>query len=102
MAAAVATLIGTLAGGPPDPAFLGVERSLTGKRWRERRSDARMGLAIAQQLSLPEVVGRVLAARGIDPESVERHLAPTLRDFLPDPSSLVDMDPPAERPARAT
>ncbi|HWK45666.1 MAG TPA: single-stranded-DNA-specific exonuclease RecJ [Stellaceae bacterium] len=85
----------------PSPAFLGVERSVTGKRWRERQGDARIGLAIAQRLGLPEVVGRVLAGRGIEPDAVERHLAPTLRDFLPDPSSLADMDVAAERLARA-
>ena len=53
-------------------AFLGVERSLGGKRWRQRSGDDRMGLAISQRLSLPEVVGRILAARGLEPDAVER------------------------------
>ncbi len=82
-------------------AFLGVERSLGGKRWRARTSDERLGRAIAQRLNLPEVVGRILAARGIEAEAVERHLAPTLRDFLPDPSRFKDMDRAVERLARA-
>jgi single-stranded-DNA-specific exonuclease len=82
-------------------AFLGVERSLTGRRWRERAADPLQGLAIAQRLGLPEVVGRLLAQRGVPVDGIERHLAPTLRDWLPDPSSLKDMDAAAARLARA-
>ena len=85
----------------PIQAFLGVERSLSGKRWRQRAGDDRMGLAISQRLSLPEVVGRILAARGLEPDQVERHLAPTLRESLPDPNILKDMGRAVERLARA-
>jgi single-stranded-DNA-specific exonuclease len=82
-------------------AFLGVERSLTGRRWRARAADERAGLAIAQRLALPEIVGRLLAGRGIGPEAAESFLNPTLRDLLPDPSRFRDMDSAAERLARA-
>src|SRR5882724_11701530 len=82
-------------------AFLGVERSLTGRRWRARQGDERAGLAIAQRLALPEIVGRLLAGRGIGPEAAESFLNPTLRDLLPDPSHFRDMDGAAERLARA-
>ena len=40
---------------------LGVERSLAGRRWRARGGDDRAGLAMAQRLGLPEIVGRLLA-----------------------------------------
>jgi single-stranded-DNA-specific exonuclease len=73
-------------------AVLGVERSLTGRRWRERAGDDRAGLAIAQGLGCPEIVGRLLARRGIALEGAERFLNPLLRDVLPDPSHLKDMD----------
>jgi single-stranded-DNA-specific exonuclease len=72
--------------------FLDVACSLGGKRWRQRSGDDRKGLALAQRLGLPEVVGRIIAARQIEAEDVPRYLAPTLRDFLPDPSRLRDMD----------
>ncbi|MFQ6016823.1 MAG: single-stranded-DNA-specific exonuclease RecJ [Kiloniellaceae bacterium] len=81
--------------------FLGVERSLVGKRWEERLSDARLGLALAQRLDLPEVVGRVLAARGVGLEAAARFLDPTLREALPDPARLKDMDAAVERLLRA-
>ncbi len=82
-------------------AFLGVEQSLTGCRWQARGTDGRTALALAQRHGLPEVVGRVLAARGIDVAAAEGFLNPTLRDHLPDPSALRDMDQAAERLAQA-
>src|SRR5579863_2364590 len=81
--------------------FLGVERSLLGRRWRERQADDRLGLALAQRFSLPEIIGRVLAARGVDVDSAERFLDPKLREQLPDPSSFRDMDVAIERVRRA-
>ena len=100
------TRLGSVADCPamPDgttPAFLGVERSLSGKRWRQRAGDDRAGLALAQRLGLPEIVGRLLAARGVGVDEAERFLAPTLRDFLPDPSHLRDMDKAVARLVRA-
>ncbi len=82
-------------------AFLGVERSLTGRRWRQRTVDDRGGLALAQHLDLPEIVGRLLAARGIGQDEAPRFLAPTLRDFLPDPGHLRDMEAAVARLVRA-
>ncbi|MPZ11099.1 MAG: single-stranded-DNA-specific exonuclease RecJ [Kiloniellaceae bacterium] len=81
----------------PRGCFLGIERSLTGKRWEERLADGRQALALSQQLGLPEVIGRVLAARGVVLDEAERFLNPTLRDFLPDPSIFRDMDRAAAR-----
>jgi single-stranded-DNA-specific exonuclease len=75
--------------------------SLTGRRWLGRPYDERLALAIAQAHGLPDLVGRILARRGIGPDAVENHLTPTLRSFLPDPSSLSDMDTAAARIARA-
>jgi len=81
--------------------FLGVERSFLGKRWEERLGDPRAALLLSQRLGLPEVVGRVLAARGVGPDQAERFLEPRLRDHLPDPSRLKDMDAAVERLAAA-
>jgi single-stranded-DNA-specific exonuclease len=80
---------------------LGVERSLTGRRWTWRPADARQGAALSQRLGLPELVGRLLAGRGVGVEAAEDFLRPTLRAFLPDPSVLRDMDRAAARLADA-
>jgi single-stranded-DNA-specific exonuclease len=66
-----------------------------------RAADARTALGIAQRLDVPEVVGRLLAARGIGIDLAGDYLDPTLRALMPDPSSLVDMDLAADRIAAA-
>jgi len=80
---------------------LGVERSATGRRWIWRQGDARTGLGIAQRLGLPELVGRLLAARGVGLDDAASFLEPTLRALMPDPSTLRDMDVAATRLADA-
>jgi single-stranded-DNA-specific exonuclease len=81
--------------------FLGVERSICGRRWRLRNGDAHEAQVIAERLALPEIVGRLLAQRGIDCNHAPGFLAPRLRDQLPDPSHLRDMDAAVERLIRA-
>src|SRR5215472_5139434 len=81
--------------------FLGVERSICGRRWRLRSGDVREGQVIAERLALPEIVGRLLAQRGIDGNHAPGFLAPRLRDQLPDPSHLRDMDAAVARLVRA-
>jgi single-stranded-DNA-specific exonuclease len=76
----------------PDRLVLGVERSLGGKRWLDGAGDARAGLALAQSHGLPEIVGRLLAARGVPSDGVAAYLEPRLAALLPDPSHLLDMD----------
>ncbi len=83
------------------PAFLGVERSLTGRRWRSRVTDDRLAQALSQRLGLPELVGRVLAARGVTLDDAELYMAPTLKALLPDPSRFLDMDRAAQRLVQA-
>lgn len=82
---------------PARACVLGVESSVLSKRWEDRLGDARLGLAIAQRLGVPEIVGRVLAGRGVGPDEAPRFLEPTLREALPDPSRLKDMDAAVER-----
>ncbi|MDX2307826.1 MAG: single-stranded-DNA-specific exonuclease RecJ [Hyphomicrobium sp.] len=82
-------------------AFLGVERSVSGRRWVARPGDPPQAAAHAQRLGLPEAVARILVARGVDSDLAERYLEPRLRDWLPDPSRLRDMEPAAERLAQA-
>lgn len=80
---------------------LGVGRSLSGRRWVWRTGEDRVAFGIAQRMGVPEIVGRLLAARGVGIEAACDFLEPTLRVLLPDPSVLIDMDVAAERLARA-
>ena len=81
---------------------LGVQQSLTGRRWVWRAGEAeRVGQGLAQTLGVPELMGRLLAARGVSAGDAPDYLDPTLRAMLPDPSSIVDMDVAAVRMADA-
>ncbi len=86
-------------GGP----FLGVSASVRGLAWRERLLPAARSAAIAisQRHGLPEILGRVLAGRGIGIDEVPVVLEPTIKVLMPDPSSLRDMDKAARRLADA-
>ena len=79
-------------------AFLGVEASITGRRWVGPSVDLdRAAEAMAQATDLPRAVCATLARRGVSPDGAEAYLSPTLRDLMPDPRSVKDMERAAER-----
>lgn len=79
-------------------AFLGIDSSLTGRRWVGPPADLeRRAEGLAQQAGLPLPVARVLAERAVAPEEAPGFLTPRLRDLLPDPLVLRDMEIAAER-----
>ena len=80
---------------------LGVSKSLSGRRWLWRTGEERVAAGIAQRLALPEIVSRLLAARGIGIDDAADFLEPTLRVLLPDPSIMTDVDIAADRLADA-
>jgi single-stranded-DNA-specific exonuclease len=70
--------------------------------WRLAEADERLVVAFCQKLNIPEVLAIILVNRGIKSvEEAELFLNPKLRDFLPDPFTLIDMDKAAERIAAA-
>lgn len=78
--------------------FLGVETSLTGRRWVGPSPEVeRLTQTLMQRADVEPAVASVLARRGVQPEEVASFLAPALRDLLPDPMSLKDMKPAATR-----
>jgi single-stranded-DNA-specific exonuclease len=84
-------------------ALLGVASSFRGRRWvsaLDGRGRA-AALAIAQRHGVPDLVARVLAARGVAPEAVAGYLNPTLRELVPEPYGLTGMEAAAERIAGA-
>ncbi|MFB9149457.1 single-stranded-DNA-specific exonuclease RecJ [Roseovarius ramblicola] len=79
-------------------AFLDIEASLTGRRWIGPGPQvARHAEAMAQETGLPPALCAVLARLGVAPDAAEGYLSPTLRDLLPDPRSLRDMQTAAAR-----
>ena len=79
-------------------AFLDVESSFTGRRWLGPDAEvARRAEALAQELGLPLPLCSVLAQRGVSAQDAPGFLEPQLRDLLPDPRSLKDMEKAATR-----
>lgn len=79
-------------------AYLGIEQSLSGRRWiGPDPTLERLAEGLAQQAAVPLAVARVLAERGVEAGAVEGFLTPRLRDLLPDPLSLRDMETAAAR-----
>ncbi|MGB0353393.1 MAG: single-stranded-DNA-specific exonuclease RecJ [Paracoccaceae bacterium] len=77
---------------------LEVKVSLTGKRWVAPATEmARHATVITREAQLPQPVAMLLAQRRVLPEQAKSFLNPTLRDLLPDPSYLLDMNKAAIR-----
>ncbi len=83
--------------------FLGVKQSATGQKWVDRLGprEANTALAIAQHHGISDLVARVLAGRGVSVEGAPEFVDPTLRNLMPDPATLNDMDNAAGRIADA-
>ncbi|MCA0401603.1 MAG: single-stranded-DNA-specific exonuclease RecJ [Proteobacteria bacterium] len=75
-------------------AYLGVTSSATGRFWADRLDSAmaREAEAIAAMQGVPMILARIAAGRGIGVAGAAAFLQPRLRDSLPDPSVLLDMD----------
>lgn len=69
-------------------------RSASNQIWRERldANSARAALRIAQVGGVSDALARVMAGRGITLDTMDAFLTPRLRDCLPNPSTLTDMD----------
>src|SRR6266478_287552 len=80
--------------------FLGVERSVGGRPWRDRLDEraTTRALAIAQRHDVPELLARILAGRG---DEVDAFLDPTVRRLMPDPQTVTAMEQAALRLADA-
>ena len=80
------------------PDVCGVARSILGQPWRWRGASGPDG----DDAMVPDdLVAQLLLARGVARGELDRHRAPTIRGFMPDPSVFRDMDRAAERLADA-
>ncbi len=78
-----------------------VSAAASGRTWSLTEAEPRIVGAIEQKLNLNPMLARVLAARGVGVEQAARYLNPKLRDSLPDPFVLKDMEPAADHVADA-
>ena len=73
----------------------------SGLPWKLRHEDGRVATAIAQQHGVSELVAGIVAGRDIALDDVPKFLTPTLRDYMPDPFHLLDMDKAVARLIKA-
>ena len=77
---------------------LGITNSISGQGWRWRRASNDAG---GDGLTPQDLVTQLLLARGVEASDLERHRAPSLRGFMPDPAIFQDMERAATRLADA-
>lgn len=77
----------------PSPEATGLPPiSASGRRWKLIEADPRRVQTLLPVTGGIDLLARLMAARGIDPADAAGFLAPTLREYFPDPSSFADMD----------
>ena len=79
--------------------ILNGEKSFGGFDWLLAARDERLTQLLSQRFGLSDLVAGILAARGIDENSAESFLNPTLKQDLPNPITLIDMEKAANRMA---
>jgi len=78
-----------------------VDKSVRGTAWRLRTADPQKVFQIARDHNIDETIARILVARGVRPEEAARYLEPTLREMMPDPYVLTDMQAATKRLQKA-
>ena len=83
--------------------FLSVKQSISGKRWVDRLTPSldTVALDIAQKADIPDLIARILAGRGVGANEAVDFLNPTIKNLMPDPHVLQDMEAAAKRIADA-
>ncbi len=64
--------------------------------WKINEVDADLVNSLVQKLGVSDIIARLLAGRDVTLESAEAFLNPTLRECMPDPFHLIDMDRAAD------
>lgn len=82
-----------------ETAAFGVARSFSGRRWLLKAVDQDIERELLREIS--PVLSRLLALRGVTAPEAADYLTPKLKNLLPDPNILKDMDKAVARVAAA-
>ena len=66
--------------------------SVTGKNWILKKFNQEEILFLKDNFYLDEIVAKLLVLRNIEKEDISNFLNPSLKNFLPNPNSLIDME----------
>jgi single-stranded-DNA-specific exonuclease len=78
-----------------------VNTSVLGKNWRLKPVNEKRLLTIIQKHHLTEILARIISQKDITLDNINSFLDPKLKDLLPDPFHLLDMDKAVERIIKA-
>ncbi len=71
--------------------------SVSGRLWQIQQADLRQVAAMMQHHDFPEHLARLLCVRGVELDQAEDFIAPSLKNMLPDPYHLLDMEKAVRR-----
>ena len=66
--------------------------SVTGKNWIIKRFDQSQIVYLKENFSLDEITAKLIVMRDVNLEDISNYLNPSIKNFLPNPNSLLDMD----------
>jgi hypothetical protein len=66
--------------------------SVTGKEWIFKNFDQNKILYLKDNFFLDEIIAKLLTIRNIENKDVNNFLNPSIKNFLPNPNILLDMD----------
>ena len=75
--------------------------SISGKNWILKKFNQDHLLFIKENFYLDEITSKLLSIRKIDKEDINSFLNPSIKNFMPNPNNLLDMDKSTERTFRA-
>lgn len=68
------------------------QTSILGYNWQQKTFDQRKAKAIYQRFALPEILSNLLSQREVDLDWVENFLEPKIKNYLPNPFDLGDVE----------
>ena len=77
------------------------DRSVTGAIWREAKPETAHVEGLVSTSGMPLAAAIMAAGRGLKREDIAAWIDPKIRDLMPDPSSMTDMDKIVSRLAEA-
>ncbi len=67
-------------------------QSITGKEWILSNYNENLALEISQKLGIDNFLSKLLSIRKITVDNCQSYLNPKIKEFMPNPSVLKDMD----------
>ena len=67
-------------------------KSLLSRRWKLKDFNERDVVYLSQKFNLKYIIAKLLSIRGVDNDSVQKFINPNIKDDIPNPGKLKDID----------